>query len=297
MLHIFQLKLIRMTDSNELGWHMVHKYKSNPLADISDDERRMYRAEAMASRKLKAERSKKTKQFRSTSYRRVDSQPSTTTATSTTSSKPGLCFQCGKAGHWKKERPGSFNNKMSIDLNYYSMKHFNPKAVSSTESSTENNVVSNVGTGSSQYCSPVGRLKSKAERWKSANASAYIYEVVCLGYKIPFKTLPSPTSLKNNKSARANPQFVKQEIKSLLDKNVISQVEDKAHVVNPLSVAYSRKGKPRLVLDCRNINRNLHLFNIKFEDTKVAESLFGKGSFSVYFQIQIIGHTWDFLGA
>ena len=60
----------------------------------------------------------------------------------------------------KKDCPGSFNNKMSIDLNYCSMRYLNHKAFSSTE----NKVVRSVCSGSSQYCSPVGRLKSKDER-------------------------------------------------------------------------------------------------------------------------------------
>jgi len=40
----------------------------------------------------------------------------------------------------------------------------------------------------------------------------------------------------------------------LLDKGGVSEVEEIPTVDNPLTVAFSRAGKPRLVLDCRYIN-------------------------------------------
>ena len=49
-------KLIRLAGSSELGWRLVNEYESNPLASDSDDERKMYKAEARASRKLKVEK-------------------------------------------------------------------------------------------------------------------------------------------------------------------------------------------------------------------------------------------------
>jgi hypothetical protein len=62
-------KLIQLADSSELGWRMVHEYETNPLADDSEDERHMYKAEARANRKLKAERAKKSKSGRPAPYR------------------------------------------------------------------------------------------------------------------------------------------------------------------------------------------------------------------------------------
>ena len=45
-------KLIRMADANERGWRFVDEYVTNPLASDEEDEKRMNRAEARASKKV-----------------------------------------------------------------------------------------------------------------------------------------------------------------------------------------------------------------------------------------------------
>ena len=65
----------------------------------------------------------------------------------------------------------------------------------------------------------------------------------------------------------------------MLEKGVISKSDKVPYIVNPLTVAYNRNGKPWLVLDCRHINKFLHLFKVKFEDIKVAEYIFEENSF------------------
>jgi hypothetical protein len=118
----------------------------------------------------------------------------------------------------------------------------------------------------------------------------YILDVVEFGYKIPFKEIPQNTFLRNNRSARDNPEFVKAEIQNLLKKGVISEVPEKPHVINPLTVAFNRNGKPRLVLDCRHINPCLHLFKVKFEDIKIAEKLFELSSYVFTFDLKSAYH-------
>jgi hypothetical protein len=122
--------------------------------------------------------------------------------------------------------------------------------------------------------SPVGRLKVHLPMWKKATDSRYILDVIEQGYKLPFKTIPENSEIKNNKSARDNPVFVEKEIESLIEKGIVSKVYSKPCIVNPLTVAYNKKGKPRLVLDCRYINPFLHQFKVKFEDITIAEALF-----------------------
>ncbi|KAH3881756.1 hypothetical protein DPMN_005683 [Dreissena polymorpha] len=53
---VHRQKLIRLADESELCWRFVSKYESNPLASDSEDEKRMYSTEALANKKLKAER-------------------------------------------------------------------------------------------------------------------------------------------------------------------------------------------------------------------------------------------------
>ena len=86
--------------------------------------------------------------------------------------------------------------------------------------------------------------------------------------------------------------FVQEEVKSLIRKGVVSQVTQILKVVNLLTVAYSKKGKPVLVLDCRHINRFLHTFKYKYEDMKVAEDMFKKGYFLFTFVIRSAYNTF-----
>jgi hypothetical protein len=141
--------------------------------------------------------------------------------------------------------------------------------------------------------SPVGRLKQHYSKWSEATDSRYILDVVQNGYRLPLKAIPESVVLKNNKTARENPVFVEKEISILLNKGIVSQCHEIPYVVNPLTVAYNRKGKPRLVLDARHINVVLHQFKIKFEDVKIAETLFEENSFLFTFDLKGAYHHID----
>ena len=51
-------KLIRIADRSEYGWSTVAEYEEDELADGSDDEKRLYKAELQAGRKVKATKQK-----------------------------------------------------------------------------------------------------------------------------------------------------------------------------------------------------------------------------------------------
>ena len=51
-------KLIKVADRSEHGWATVEEYVADELADDSDDEKRFFKAEARAGRKLKVSKSK-----------------------------------------------------------------------------------------------------------------------------------------------------------------------------------------------------------------------------------------------
>lgn len=298
-------KLIKMADTSELGWRVVNEYISNPLASDSDDEKRIYKAEARANRKYKAERSKKTRRPRTTPYghrnasmTKVNESAATATTSQSMRRPPGLCFACGKPGHWKGApecTASNSNNKISIRLTSFSKSimensertshilengaNNSPECMSNdktywTKFVTIDSNMANVGEQDIEAKSPVGRLKKCIAIWQRATKSRFILEVVENGYKLPLKELPNSVILKNNRSASENPHVVTLEIQRLLAKGVISRSENVPLVVNPLSVAYNRNGKPRLVLDCRHINQYLHLFRIKFEDNKGCRGYF-----------------------
>ena len=56
-----RIKAIKFADKSEFGWQTVNEYFSDELASDSDDEKRMYRAERRAEKKI---RDKRRRQFR-----------------------------------------------------------------------------------------------------------------------------------------------------------------------------------------------------------------------------------------
>lgn len=395
-------KLIQLADTSELGWRMVAEYESNPIASDSEDEKRIHKAEYRASRKAKGEKTKRGRS-RSTPYGRGqprgDSLPSQGTGQTYSHGgsvkKPGLCFICGKAGHWKNECSlQNYNNKISsfivgrlskalgktntnrkqlcfaekgitkiVNINCIEMGHGagsnikfksggqNPGKYNEEKETIEYSSISENETiespilnivkkgasvdlinqsfniedkgsctglddnASSNYnglkkggtidsgkhleltglsvLSPVGKLKQSYSKWEAYTNNAYILDVIYNGYKLPLAETPVTVQLNNNRSARDNPIYVKSEIGRLVEKGIISVVQEQPLIVNPLTVAYGRSGKPRLVLDCRHINPCLHLFKVKFEDVKVAKSIFQPFSYVFTFDLKSAYHHID----
>lgn len=92
-------KLIKIADSSEVGWRVVAEYTSNPLADDSDDEKRIYKAQVRADSKIKKEKAKrKLPPTRPTSY----NIPVTAI---TNINRPGKGYSCNETGHWRRECP------------------------------------------------------------------------------------------------------------------------------------------------------------------------------------------------
>ena len=81
----------------------------NPIASDSDNEKRIYKAEARASRKSRVDRGGRRGRWRGRPYRRtyrraIESSQSDTNQTQTQQTKRlGLCFSCSMPGHWKFE--------------------------------------------------------------------------------------------------------------------------------------------------------------------------------------------------
>lgn len=107
-----------------------------------------------------------------------------------------------------------------------------------------------------------------------------------------------------------NAEIVEAEIGKLLDLGCIAVCESTPVVVNPLTVAFNKTGKPRLVLDCRHVNQFLCNFKFRLEDNSVARHMFNTGDYlfsfdlkSAYHHIEIhpdyrgyLGFRWKYQG-
>ena len=90
-----------------------------------------------------------------------------------------------------------------------------------------------------------------------------ILDIVENGDKTLFKTEPEQI---NNKSLLRNKHFVASEITILLNKGCIEEVSTKPLIVNPVTGAFSKSSKPRLILDYRHIKPLLHTYRLKYND-------------------------------
>lgn len=298
-------KIIKLADQSEHGWRTVAEYETNPIASDSDDEKRIYRAEVRASRKSRFDRGGRRGRLRGHPYRRAptfrraaeSSQGDSTQLQSQQSRRPGLCFGCSMPGHWKFECPSSkatnANNKISSIYTSVLCKEQNNMDSDSLNQNINGAKSSKDDGKNDNLLSPAGRLGMAYKKWKEITDDLYILSVIKDGYTLPLKATPPSIVLPNNRSARENMSFVQEEVKQLVRKGVVTQVEVAQKVVNPLTVAYSKKGKPRLVLDCRHINQFLHTFKYKYEDIKVAEDMFEEGSFLFTFDLKSAYHSID----
>ena len=123
-------KFIVIADSSEAGWATVSEYEQNPLADDSDDDKKIRKAESAAVAKLAKKRQENSRRSRTrnqvpyTSGVAYSAQPSLPTFTpgflrslrlnggyavqnnGRRSNVPSdTCIQCGQKGHWKRFCP------------------------------------------------------------------------------------------------------------------------------------------------------------------------------------------------
>ena len=82
-------KMIKMADPSNLGWQVVQEYEINPIADDSEDEKRMNRSLSKTERKSKSEKAKRRARTTPCSKERSAAE------NNAGKYKPGRCFTCG----------------------------------------------------------------------------------------------------------------------------------------------------------------------------------------------------------
>ena len=117
-------------------------------------------------------------------------------------------------------------------------------------------------------------------------------EIISQGYKIPFFEIPQPSSFKNNKSAGDNSEFVSSSIQELIRTKRVVEAPFIPKVVSPLSVS-SNKGKKRLILDLRYVNKHVWKDKVKFEDWKIFQRYLKKDGYVFTFDLKSGYHHVD----
>ena len=113
-------KHILLADKSDFGWSLIREYKRNDLAEDSDDEKKIIRAEARARTQAKQNSARNKTKFVSNKRESLAPSPVETstsrqfymnsarpipTIETRTQIKPGSCFACNKPGHWRAQCP------------------------------------------------------------------------------------------------------------------------------------------------------------------------------------------------
>ena len=112
-------KLIKLEDSSDAGWRVVDGYVSNSLAEDSDDEKKIYKAQTRAESKLKKEKTKRRTDQRFTPYEHKKSTPTRNPIPVSINNpiRSDRCFNYNEKGHWRREclkQTVEHRNKISI---------------------------------------------------------------------------------------------------------------------------------------------------------------------------------------
>ena len=161
-----------------------------------------------------------------------------------------------------------------------------------------------------QDCIPInsasvqGRLKQHSVFWENTlAASKFILDIIRTGYKLPFIKFPIPYFQENHRMSLANETFVKDAIQELSGNNCVRLVEQCPTVCSPLQVVSNARGKRRLVIDLRYVNKFLQKCKFKYEGIDIAAQMLDKGDFFIIFDLKSGYHHvdihpdyWQYLG-
>ena len=303
-------KLILLADRSQHGWDLVKQYEANELAEGSDDERKIRKAEKAAEKeavKRAAARKKSTRGMRRPApYQRdqrvatwpeprVPYQPYGGNRSSGNAGPVGPCHNCGEFGHLK------YNcTKPRMQTNQYPF-----KGVSSTgdcelfdacdlSSSVHDHSLLLEGYPAACITGVKGRLQASIAYWLSiVKAPESVLSIIRQGYVLPFASVPAGKWFKNHSSAFMDSVFVTETISGLLANNCVRLVTERPVVCSPLLVVSGSSGKKRLVINLRYVNLFLQKIKFKYEDMRTALMLLDKGDFICTFDLKSGYHHVD----
>ena len=282
-------KIIRLADKSPAGWDTVNEYLQDELASDSDDDKKIRQAEhrAMAKKRKSDQSSKQKTSGTSKSFPRFQPQSVATAPLQMVGNTPfnqqrfsfpftmqpmqqqvvpkvvpiqqnpaNVCFECGLPGHWRHSCP---NKQKGMNV-------YNPIDPTSKVK---------------------GNLKKHVDYWENIlKANEFILNIIRFGYRIPFRYLPPPFEMKNNKIALKEKEFVEESVLSLIKNHFVREV-NKPEFTSPLSVAYNSKGKKRLILDLSYLNHFIWKEKIKFDDLRIFENFIDSDSKAFLFKFDL----------
>ena len=135
-------------------------------------------------------------------------------------------------------------------------------------------------------------LRNNVDFWeKHLKSSQFVLNILRHGYVLPFSTRPPKCCEKNNASSLKHKAFVTDAINDLLKAGFVTELSQPAHCCNPLTVA--DKGKLRLVLDLRQVNKYLILKKFRYEYLRTVAELIEPNDYFVRFDLSSGYHHID----
>lgn len=308
-------KKIRLADRSDCGWDLVREYEADELADDSDDEKKIRKAEKAAEQRLAGKKKlaeNKKKRFRSREqYRpagasmpyeprapyRPWSGPVVPVSKGDKSGPVGPCYKCHEYGHLKHECRKGRPNKYPLLYGSCSNSHIEDSVQECVnEAPLEVKEPKQLHERCESVIEPCvkGRLCSNYKYWETVlKAPEPILSIIRQGYVLPFSERPEGKVFKNQKSAFMYYDFVSEAVADLLKNGCIRQVQQRPLVCSPLLVVVGGTGKRRLVINLRYVNQFLQKEKFKYEDMRTALMLFEKGDFISVFDLKSGYHHVD----
>jgi hypothetical protein len=145
---------------------------------------------------------------------------------------------------------------------------------------------------------PIGKIHERVDFWvEHFCPDAYVRGILDHGFKVPvdWEKIPEAYEEADNKSARTNYDFVREEVARLLESGQVVEWDAKPRCCNPLTVAVKRLDngglKKRLVLDLLRCV-NLAVKDNRYRMTTLQDAIDStrKGNFQVVFDLKSAFH-------